>query len=482
MVNIEPLNIQRHNRPRRKYTFLECTRSLCSSCLQVIDAKIVEQNKQIILLKRCPEHGSEKVLLHSDAEWYYFAQKFNTPGEIPKKYTSKIEKGCPFDCGICPDHEQHTCLGLIDITDACDISCPTCFADSGEGSFLSMKQIKVALDGFIEQEGVGAVVQLSGGEPTKHPDLVEIVREMVKRRTEVVMINTNGLRISQDEDLVKRLKDVSEYKLEIYLQFDGFNDKVYQNLRGGKHFAHKMRAIEVLTKHEIPINLACTVKRGVNEDQIGEIVEFGVKTKGIRGVNFQPMIYAGRYNDSDVDLLNRVTNTEVMALIEKQTKGMFRKTDFLPLPCSHPSQIALTYAYIKGKKVKPIPRFIDLKPYLERFSNTIFIDPRPIYKEAVRGLWSAGSSFNSAKTLYDFSCVCGLPIKKDFYSEKGRAKIADENAFRIILIQFQDKYNWDMKVAKKCCIGFAQPDGKVIPFDTYNVLYRQKYEAKNFKN
>jgi hypothetical protein len=171
-----------------------------------------------------------------------------------------------------------------------------------------------------------------------------------------------------------------------------------------------------------------------------------------------------------------------MALIEQQTEGLFKKTDFMPLPCSHPSQIALTYAYIKGKKVKPIPRFIDLKPYLEQFSNTIFIDPRPIYKEAIRGLWSAGSSFSSAKTLYDFACVCGLPIKKDFYSKQGRAKIADENAFRIILIQFQDKYNWDMKVAKKCCIGFAQPDGKVIPFDTYNVLYRQKYVDENSKN
>ncbi len=482
MFKIEQLNVQHHNRPRRDYTFLETTRSLCSTCLEVIDAKIVEQDNQILLFKRCFEHGSEKVLLHSEAKWYHFAQKFNNPGEIPKKYTSEIENGCPHDCGICPDHEQHTCLGLIDITNSCDISCPTCFANSGNGLFLTIDQIKATLDGFIKQEGVGAVVQLSGGEPTTHPDLVEIVKEVVKRRTEVVMINTNGLRISQDDDLVKQLKDVSDYKLEIYLQFDGFDDEVYQNLRGGKHYAHKMKAIEVLTRHEIPINLACTVKRDVNENQIGKIVEFGVNTKGIRGVNFQPMVYAGRFKENEIDQLNRVTNTEIMALIEQQTEGLFKKTDFMPLPCSHPSQIALTYAYIKGKKVKPIPRFIDLKPYLEQFSNTIFIDPRPIYKEAIRGLWSVGSSFSSAKTLYDFSCVCGLPIKKEFYSKQGRAKIADENAFRIILIQFQDKYNWDMKVAKKCCIGFAQPDGKVIPFDTYNVLYRQKYEAKNFKN
>ena len=73
-------------------------------------------------------------------------------------------------------------------------------------------------------------------------------------------------------------------------------------------------------------------------------------------------------------------------------------------------------------------------------------------------------------------------MKKDFFTEKGRQKIADENAFRIILIQFQDKYNWDMKVVKKCCIGFAMPNGKTIPFDTYNVLYRETHEVRHWQN
>jgi hypothetical protein len=243
----------------------------------------------------------------------------------------------------------------------------------------------------------------------------------------------------------------------------------------------KMKAIENMLKHGLPVNLAAVIQRGVNEDQIGKIVEFGIKTKGIRGVNFQPAFFAGRY-EHDFNPMDRVTNTEIMDRLEEQTSGMFRKTDFLPLPCSHPSEIAMTYAYIRGKKVKPIPRFINMEPYMDQFTNTIFTDPRPIYKKAIEGLWSASSSFNSVKTLYDFSCVCGIPMKKDFFTEKGRQKIADENAFRIILIQFQDKYNWDMKVVKKCCIGFAMPDGKTIPFDTYNVLYRETHEVRHWQN
>jgi hypothetical protein len=372
------------------------------------------------------------------------------------------------------------CLALIDITDGCNLACPTCFSESAGGAFLTLDQIRAALDGYIAQEGVGAIVQFSGGEPTLHPQIVEAVKMAVEMPTNVVMVNTNGILLARDEDLVKRLVDAGEHKLEIYLQFDGLNDRVYEHIRGAKLYDLKMQAIENLTKHGLPINLICVVERGVNEDQVGPIVEFGVKTKGIRGVNFQPKFYAGRFDRADP--MNRVTNTEVMDLLEEQTDGMFRKSDFLPLPCSHPSEIAMTYAYIRGKKVKPIPRFINLDPYLDQFTNTIFMDPRPIYKKAIEGLWSAGSSFSSAKTMYDFSCVCGIPIKKDFFTLEGRAKIADENAFRIIMIQFQDRYNWDMKVVKKCCIGYAMPDGRVIPFDTYNALYRETHEVKYWAN
>jgi len=482
MFPVEQVDFLENPRKRRNYIYLEHTQSLCSKCLRVVDAKIIRtDDNQIVLRKWCREHGFESCLLHSDADWYIHAQKYNRPGDIPLKFPTQVERGCPYDCGVCPDHEQHMCLGLIDLTDACNLACPTCFADSKGTSYLSMDQIKAALDGFIEQEGVGAVVQFSGGEPTMHPHVIEAVKEAVERPTEVVMINTNGIKMAQDEDFVKRLVDVSDYKLEIYLQFDGFTDEVNKAIRGAKMADMKMKAIENMLKHGLPINLAAVIQRGINEDQIGKIVEFGIKTKGIRGVNFQPAFAAGRF-DHLMNPMDRVTNTEIMQALENQTDGMFRKTDFLPLPCSHPSQIALTYAYIKGKKVKPIPRFVNLDPYMDQFINTIYTDPRPIYKKAIEGLWSASSSFNSMKTLYDFSCVCGIPVKKDFYTTSGRQKIADENAFRIILIQFQDRFNWDMKVVKKCCIGFAMPDGRTIPFDAYNVLYRETHDVKHWQN
>jgi len=472
LLKTSELDIHPSQRKQKNYTFLEVTRSLCPTCEKPIDAKLLLKNDQIIMTKWCPEHGHFKCLIHSDAAWYFEAQKYHRPGDIPLKYSSEMKLGCPYDCGVCPDHEQHICLGLLDITENCNMNCPTCFAASGKGGkHMSMEDIEGCLDRFVELEGPGGVIQLSGGEPTTHPQFLDIVKLALTKPYDIVMINTNGLILAKDTELVKQLAEIGENRLEIYLQFDSLESKAYEILRGEDLLAEKHLALQNCLDVGLPVNLIATVARGVNEDQVGPLVELGIKTKGIRGVNFQPVSYAGRH--SKFDPMDRMTLTEVMHGIETQTEGTFKVSDFLPLPCSHPSQIAMTYAYTKNGKVKPIPRYIDLKPYMDYFTNTVYPDPRPIFLDAVKGLWSAGTSMSSAKTLYDFSCVCGMPVKKDFFTSKGRAKIADEDAFRIVILQFQDVWNWDMKIAKKCCVGFIQPDGRIIPFDTHNIFYRE---------
>jgi 7,8-dihydro-6-hydroxymethylpterin dimethyltransferase len=467
-----------NQRKRKDYIFFETTRSLCNTCLQLIDAKIVLQNGKVVMHKRCPLHGEQQALLHSDAEWFLHSLKFNRPGDIPVKHPTSIVNGCPYDCGYCPDHEQHTCLSLVDITDACNLKCPTCFSDSKGQSFLTLDQIRACIDGAIAQEGNSIVIQFSGGEPTLHPQLVDAVKIAKTKPVDVLMINTNGIRLADDEDLVRRLVDAGGYNLEIYLQFDGFSDDIYKKLRGAALYDKKMRAIDNLVKHGLAIMLSCVVKRSVNEHEVGKVVEFGIKTPGIRGVVFQPAFCSGR--SPDINPLDRVTNTEVMRLIEEQTRGIFRKTDFVPLPCSYPSQIALTYAYLRGKKVTPIPRVVDVKHYLDSITNTILPDHRATLKTAIEGLWSAGASFNSLRVLWDFIKVCGFPLRKELASldEKGWADIANRHAFRISVIQFMDKFSFDLKVAKKSCIGQALPDGRSIPFDVYNALYRPTHDVR----
>ena len=467
---VRPLHLNPNLRERRDYIFLEITRSLCSTCLGVIDARIIARNGRLYLSKRCPEHGEEETLLQHSAEWYSASARCARPAERPVQCATGTDRGCPYDCGTCPSHEQHMCLGIVDITARCNLHCPVCYAGEDGGRDLTGEEIRSAVDGYLRQEGPGGVLQFSGGEPTLHPGLVEAVRYAVGAAVDVIMLNTNGVRLADDDELVSRLEEAGAGKLEIYLQFDGFTDGVTRALRGADLVSVKMRAIDRLLRHRLPVNLVCTVSRGVNEGEIGQIVEFGARTDGIRGVNLQAEIFTGRHRGPPP--AERVTLSEILERIETQTRGMLRQSDFLPLPCPHPSQMALTYAYVNHGRVKPIPRFVDLEPYLDQLSNTVFTDPRPIYGKAFEGLWSASTCFSSAHTFFDFACVCGLPARRDFFTTEGRRRFADEHAFRVMVLQFQDRFNWDMKVARKCCVGFALPDGRVVPFDTYNILYR----------
>jgi uncharacterized radical SAM superfamily Fe-S cluster-containing enzyme len=172
--------------PTRKHIFHEFTRSLCPECRQVVDAQVLIRNGGVYLRKRCPEHGWHEALVSSDADWHLNSQVYNKPGAIPYDFATPVERGCPHDCGLCPEHQQHTCVAVIEITSRCNLGCPTCFADSGAGHDLSVSQVEAMLDRLLETEGQPEVVQISGGEPTLHPQLLDILeaaqRSSVGRR------------------------------------------------------------------------------------------------------------------------------------------------------------------------------------------------------------------------------------------------------------------------------------------------------------
>ncbi len=456
----------------RDYIFYEVTRSVCPECLKAVDAKVLIKDNRVILRKWCPDHGYSEALVSTDAKYYLNACKYNRPGRILEEHITKREKGCPWDCGICPDHEQHTCVGIIDITDKCSLQCPTCFADSGGNNFLTLEQINTMLDSFVKQEGDPTVLQISGGEPTEHPDIIEILKLATRKEFKLVMLNTNGLRFADDLHFVERLAVLKD-ALEIYLQFDSLDPKATVQLRGGDYVERKMQAIQNCMRFEIPMHLSCTVKKGVNDGEIGDLVRFGIEHDYIRGINFQPAFWSGRF-DHPTDPMERTTLPDVIHAIEAQTGGMFRQSDFVPLPCSHPTCISMTYAWINKGKVKPIPRFVNVDRYLDYFTNEIFMDPMPAYKEALQSIFSLGTVMDSAKTLMDFSCICGNPFKKEFFSKEGRRRLRDQKLFRILIIQFEDKYTFDLKRVKKCCIGHILPDGRIVPFCSYNTLYRNR--------
>ena len=200
------------------YIFHELTRSICPECKTVIDAQIIIRDNKVYMRKRCPAHGWFEGIISSDAQMYVDSVKFNKPGTIPLEFSTEVKNGCPLDCGLCPEHKQHICLALIEVNSACNLNCPVCFANAGAGFSLSVEQVEFMLDRFVETEGDPEVIQFSGGEPTIHPDLLEMIQAAKDRGIQQVMVNTNGVRIALDD---KFLKGLAKANPVIYFQFDG---------------------------------------------------------------------------------------------------------------------------------------------------------------------------------------------------------------------------------------------------------------------
>src|ERR1700734_527460 len=285
----------------RAYLFYDVAIWICSTCYRRVDAKIVFEDNKVWMLKRCPQHGHAKVLVADDVDYYRRSREvfIKTP-EQPMVYNTPIKYGCPYDCGLCPDHEQHSCLTLIEICDACNLNCPICYADSGthRTTYRSMEQIEAMLDAVVSNEIEPDVVQISGGEPTIHPDFFAVLDAAKRRPIKHLMVNTNGIRIAQDEAFAERLATYMP-QFELYLQFASLRREPLMQLRGADLRSTREKALERLNKLNISTTLVVTVERGVNDDELGGIVDFALKQRCVRGVTFQPVQQAGRLGNYD---------------------------------------------------------------------------------------------------------------------------------------------------------------------------------------
>jgi len=449
------------------YVFYELTRSICPECRRVVDAQILIRNNEVYMRKRCPEHGEFEGLVYGDAQAYTSAGKFNKPGTIPLEFSTPIVQGCPHDCGLCPDHQQHACLGIIEVNSACNMDCPLCFANAGAGFNLTLEEVEDILDHLIETEGNPEVVQFSGGEPSIHPKIVEMMRAAKKRNIRHVMLNTNAKRIATDDAFLDAL---AEIRPSIYFQFDGFKSETYEIIRGEPDLlATKLLALDRLAAIGVGVVLVPAIVRDVNLDEVGEIVKFAINHPAVRGINFQPAFSAGRH--MALDAMQRLTIPDILGEMEKQTDGMFVVKDFVPVPCCFPTCNSVTYALVDGETVLPLPRVLNVDDYLDYVTNRVMPDMSSDIKAALEGLWSSSAVPGSDKNAQQFaiSCAaCGLPDGIDLGAFANQV-------FMIMLQDFMDPWTFNQKNLMKCCKEFLLPDGKQIPFCAYNTMgYREQ--------
>ncbi len=459
----------------RDHTFLGMTQSLCPECLALVPAKIITKGKRVYFRKRCPTHGVREDFVCSDVALYDQMQ-YSLPGKVPALYGVEPDKGCPYDCGLCTEHEQHTCVGLVEMTASCNLRCPMCFSSSGPGgAHLSYDECVAAIDRLVAVEGRAEVLQLSGGEPTIHPDFLRVLDYAAAQPIDVVMVNTNGVRLAHDAEMLDRLEAL-KHRVEVYFQFDGFDDRASVALRGERLVATKLKAVEALGRRGIKTSLVCTLQPGLNDHEVGAIVKYGLERPWVTGVSFQPATYSGRYV-LPADLERRVTFPDVIRAVAEQTDGVFREDDFMPLPCAHPNCHSLTYAFRTGGRVVPLSRFIDARNHLEILANGILFSrnrARQLIEQYLAKV--GGCRVGCGPTGGVDGAGPADPVEAaaaDFFARALAEQLAQSDVFRITITSFLDAYNFDVRRLMKCCIHHVLPSGHIIPFCAYNVLYRE---------
>jgi len=455
--------------PDRKaapYIFHGQTTSLCETCLETVPAKVIIEDDCVFYLKRCRAHGVQKTLISDDLAYWRSQKDWLKPGDRPLRTQTRTEAGCPFDCGLCPDHEQHSCLAIVEINSACNLACPVCFADAEDmhGGHLSLATIETMLDTLVESEGEPDLVQLSGGEPTLHPQFFEILDAVKRRPIRHVMINTNGVRIAQDAAFVDRLASYAP-RLEVYLQFDSRNDDALMNLRGARLSRIRQAALEQLERVGLSTTLVAVVKRGINDHEVAAIVEHALDWSCVRGVTFQPVQDAGRNQGFDAKA-NRMLLSQIRREVVKA--GVFGAEDMIPLPCN-PDQICIGYGLRDGRNVTPITSLLPRELILNG-PNTISYEAYPALRQGVLDLLSlATTQCNTEEKLAGVLCCLPQALVP---SDLGYA-----NSFRVVILQFLDRYNFDLATVKRSCVHFVTPERQIIPFDTYNTFYRAGAEG-----
>lgn len=452
----------------RDYIYHSFTKSICSRCNNLIDSKIVYNDKGVFIIKKCPSCGEQVEVLEEDFIYHLNKSKYDKQGTVTTSQT-KLQKGCPYDCGLCENHDQHTCIGLIEITKRCNLSCMLCYAQEKYTADLDLNTIEKMIDFYISvEEGHAEILQISGGEPTLHKDIITIIEMAKNKGIKYVMLNTNGIRIAEDEKFVRA---ISKFRggFEVYLQFDGLDDRVYEKLRGKSLSDIKKKAIANLNKYAIPTTLVATIEASVNDYLCGEILVFGMNQDCVRGVNYQPVSY---YSDH-VPTQNRVTLSGILNRIESQTEKLIKSSDFIPLPCNV-ERVAITYLFKDKNGFSPITRNKDMTEFKGLIGNTFMFTVEDTL-----------TNFNEDSRIFNVCACCDLIneikkyLPKNFIlkSKEEKIKFVDENTFRISVSSFIDKFNFDMKSMQKECVHIITPDLKRIPFSAYNMLHRGKYDC-----
>jgi uncharacterized radical SAM superfamily Fe-S cluster-containing enzyme len=371
-------------------------------------------------------------------------------------------------------------VAVLEITDNCNLTCSMCYADSRPGlKHKSLDEVKAAIDALVAAEGQPDVLQLSGGEPTLHPQFDEILLYALSQPIHYVMINTNGIRLSKDTELIDKIAQ-HKHRVEIYLQMDGVEDFVFEKLRGQRLLETKLQALDRLGAADLNVTLVATLQAGVNEDQLGGLLELAAARPWVSGLSLQPATYSGRHYLPG-ELEARITAPDCIRLLCEQSQGRLCESDFFPLPCAHPNCHVLAMCYRHEGTLVPLTRFIDAQANRDLLANGLSFT-RDEGKRLAQLYLARNACCGPEGCVEQEDATAQEPalvslgsrqkLADDFFAKAIEKELGSKQLLRITITSFLDAYNFDVRRVMKCCTHHVLPSGHIIPFCAYNVLYR----------
>ncbi len=428
------------------------TKSVCPVCLKVIPAdKLTGEDGNIYMKKTCPEHGDFSCLLWEGSLVSYMQWSITSSVSEPPVNGKAIEKGCPYDCGLCTEHLRKGCCMLLELTNCCNLRCPVCFAAAGEkiSYDLSMEEIEKQYD-FLMAHGGPFNIQLSGGEPTMRDDLPEIIALGRKKGFSFFQLNTNGIRLAEEDAYARTLKSAGLNT--VFLQFDGLSDEVYITLRGRPLFEEKRKAIENCADAGLGVVLVPVVAPGVNDGQVGDILRFAMgKMPAVRGVHFQPISYFGRCEQERPN--KPITIPKMLRLMEEQTGGIMKYADFSGGGAENP------YCSFHASYMRRADGTLRL---LQKRAASCCCTTSDDSRTFVANQWD-GKSESLSLPEGEMSETSSL----DDFLEQAR-----QNTLAVSGMVFQDAYNLDLDRLKRCYICEVDSEYGMVPFCAYNLTDR----------
>ncbi len=460
----------------RNYTYYDLTQSMCRTCRKIIDAQIIFRNDKVYMRSICPEHGEFEALIASNVDWYLKAINSKQAADKPRQFSKKITRGCPYDCGLCAWHEKACNIPIVSITNVCNLKCPTCitYIKDDLEYFMSVDEFKKSLKWIIESEEHVDLINIVGGEPTLHPELLTLIKLCKRKEIGRITLYSNGLKIAKDEAFVRKLAEQGVY---VILSFNTFDRNTAEKMYGKDVLEDKLKALGNLEKHGVQTTLWTLLIKDLNDKEISRIIDLVLKKDFIRSITIQNMAYNG-FEVSKFASRKYLTIDETIFSIVKKAKKIFINDDFSPLPGSHPLCYSACHLLQEGDFILPLKRLFVEDGYYKLLGNKYMIRPEENFQQI---LSDKITEISDGKKSLPHSERILLILKKMIsmlYPEGKhlsifeRQKKAEKFVKTIYIHAPMDEDTFDISRVIRC--GDLVPDIKktFIPACSYNLLYR----------